>query len=374
MDSAIRDLFPVTQRYTYLNHASVGALPRPVTQAMAHYLDEQSSRGSEALIDWDRDLERIRRAAARFLGAQRDEVIFTGSISHGLNIVAAGLDWRPGDNLICAETEFTANIYPWTNLRRRGVEVRFAPARDCRIPITEVTALMDHRTRLVAISFVEFCTGYRVDLDALSALCRERQVYLCVDGIQGLGALQFRVDQTPVDFVAAHAAKWMLGPIGAGFLYVRHDLLSRLEPVMTGWRAVVDRDDYFCYDSPLREGGERFEPGSLNAVGLVGMEAAIELLLSIGLDDIEDRILDLTGYLIAGLEAKGCTVTSPVASRRERSGIVCFRHPFVSSDALMEQLQRAAVLVSLRGDVIRVSPHFYNNEADLEHLLDVLPR
>ena len=197
---------------------------------------------------------------------------------------------------------------------------------------------------------------------------------MCVDGIQGLGALQFGVDQTPADFVAAHAAKWMLGPIGAGFLYIRHDLLSQLEPVMTGWRAVVDRDDYFCYDSPLREGGERFEPGSLNAVGLVGMEAAIELLLSIGLDEIEARILALTDLLIAGLEARGCTITSPVTTRRERSGIVCFRHPFIPSAALMEQFQRAGILVSLRGDVIRVSPHFYNDEADLESLLDALPR
>jgi selenocysteine lyase/cysteine desulfurase len=374
MDPALRDLFPVTQRYAYLNHASVGALPKPVIRAMACYLEERSIHGSEALIDWDRDIERIRRAAARFLGAQRDEIIFTGSISHGLNIVAAGLDWRPGDNLICAETEFTANIYPWTNLRRRGVEVRFAPARDHRIPITELSALIDRRTRLVAVSFVEFCSGFRVDLDALSTLCRDQGVYLCVDGIQGLGALRFQVDQTPADVVAAHAAKWMLGPQGAAFLYVQRDLLSRLEPVMTGWRAVVDRDDYFCYDSPLREGGERFEPGSLNAVGLVGMEAAIELLLSIGLAEIEDRVLALTDILIAGLKSRGCTITSPTATRRERSGIVCFRHPAVPSPELMENLKRAEVLVSLRGDVIRVSPHFYNNEADLERLVAVLPR
>jgi selenocysteine lyase/cysteine desulfurase len=373
VDPTTRDLFPVTQRFAYLNHASVGALPRPVTLAMNRFVEERSLRGSEALIEWDHDIERVRRAAARFLGAQPEEIIFTSSISHGLNIVAAGLDWRPGDNLICAETEFTANIYPWTNLRRRGVEVRFVPARDRRILVPELSALMDHRTRLVAISFVEFCTGYRVDLDALSALCRERGVYLCVDGIQGLGALQFQVDHTPADFVAAHAAKWMLGPIGAAFLYVRHDLLSQLEPVMAGWRGVVDRDDYFCYDSPLRDGGERFEPGSLNAVGLVGLEAAIELLLSVGLAEIEERILALTDTLIAGLEARGCILTTPLSTRRERSGIVCFRHPTVPSAVLMEMLKQENVIVSQRGDVIRVSPHFYNNEADLERLLATLP-
>ena len=244
MDLAkIRDLFPVTKQYAYLNHASVGAPPLPVTEAMAHYWTERGQGGSQALVTWDDALERIRQTSARFLGAHRDEIVFTGSISHGLNIVAAGLDWQPGDNLICAETEFPANIYPWTNLRRRGVEVRFAPARENRILVEDVAALMDDRTRLVAVSFVEFGTGYRNDLDAMAQLCHQRGALLCVDGIQGLGALQFDVAQTPVDFCASHAAKWMMGPIGAGFVYIRRDLLMRLDPVMTGWRAVVDRDD-----------------------------------------------------------------------------------------------------------------------------------
>jgi cysteine desulfurase/selenocysteine lyase len=368
-----RDLFPVTRRYAYLNHASVAALPRPVVRAMTHYLDGRGQAGSEALLDGDGRQEEIRQLAARFVGAHCDEIVFTSSVSHGLNIVAAGLDWQPGDNLVCAETEFPANVYPWTNLRRRGVEVRFAPAHGNRILMGDVAALLDDRTRLVAISFVEFGTGYRNDLDALAQVCRGRGVYLCVDGIQALGALQFNLSETPVDFLATHAAKWMLGPIGAGFLYVRRDLLPRLDPVMTGWRAVVDRDDYFCYDSPLRDTAERFEAGSLNVAGLVGMAAAIELLLSVGLDRIEARILALTDHLVAGLRARGCVITTPVAHPRERSGIICFRHPKVDSTALAERLRAADVIISLRGDVIRVSPHFYNTEDDLERLLDVLP-
>jgi selenocysteine lyase/cysteine desulfurase len=370
--SAMRKLFPVTQRFAYLNHASAAALPQPVVEAMTRYLTERGMLGSEALIDWDADSERVRKVAAHFIGAHRDEVVFTSSISHGLNIVAAGLDWEAGDNLICAETEFVANVYPWTNLRRRGVEVRFAPARDNRILVEDVASLMDHRTRLVAISFVEFSTGYRNDLKALASLCHERGAFLCVDGIQGLGALRFSVTETPVDFLAAHAAKWMLGPIGAAFLYVRRDRLPRLDPVMTGWRSVVHRNDYFCYDSPLREGGERFEAGSLNAVGLVGMEAAMEMLLSVGLANIEARILDLNDYLVAGLQAHGCTITTPIAHRSERSGIICFRHPELEPATLAERLRAAEVLVSLRGDVIRVSPHFFSNEEDLDRLLDVL--
>ncbi len=369
----IRDLIPVTRRFAYLNHACVAAPPRPVTEAMTRYLQSCSEGGSEATNGWDQHEERIRQLTASFIEADTDEITFTGSVSQGLNIVAAGIGWKSGDNLICAETEFPANVYPWTNLRRRGVEVRFAKARANRISLEDVAALMDGRTRLVAISFVEFGTGYRNDLEALAALCHERKVYLCVDGIQGLGALQFSVKQTPVDFLATHAAKWMLGPIGAGFLFVRRDLLSLLEPVMSGWRSVVDRDNYFCYDSPLRSTGERFEPGSLNNVGLLGMEAAMDLLLNVGLDKIESRVLGLTDSLIEGLQGSKCVVTSPVANRRERSGIVCFRHPKQASEVLAERLQAAGVVVAQRGDVIRVSPHFYNTQEELERLLDTVP-
>ncbi len=374
MDLAqIRDLFPVTRRYAYLNHASVAAPPQPVVQAMTGYLTERSLSGGEALADWEDRIESVRQATSRFIGAHRDEITFTGSVSHGLNIVAAGMAWQPGDNLICAETEFPANVYPWTNLRRRGVEVRFAPARDNRILVEDVASLMDNCTRLVAVSYVEFGTGYRNDLNALADLCHERGACLCVDGIQGLGALQFSVMQTPVDFLATQAAKWMLGPIGAGFLYVRRDRLPGLDPVMTGWRAVVDRDDYYRYDSPLRATGERFEPGSHNAVGLRGMGASIELLLSVGLDAIEARIMTLTDLLIEGLRESGCIITTPITHRHERSGIVCFQHPSVESAVLAERLRAAGVIISLRGEVIRVSPHFYNSEADLEKLLAVLP-
>ena len=370
----MREQFPVTRRYAYLNHASVAALPLPVTQAMTRYLTERGESGGVTLANWDSDIERVRQACARFVGAHRDEIAFTGSISHGLNIVACGIDWKEGDNLICAETEFTANIYPWTNLKRRGVEVRFAPARQNRILVEDVAALMDGRTRLVAISFVEFQSGYRNDLAALAALCHEEGAYLCVDGIQGLGALQFNVAQTPVDFLAAHAAKWMLGPIGAGFLYVRRELLQVLDPAVAGWRSVVDRDNYFKYDSPLRDCGERYEAGSPNFAGLLGMEAAIELLLSAGIKEIEARILSLTDYLIKGLQETGCTIDTPITDRRERSGIVSFCHQAVDSAELCQRLEAAGVIVSVRGNLIRVSPHFYNTEDELDRLLAVLPQ
>ena len=238
-----RELFPVTHRYAYLNHASSAALPTPVTEAINLYLADRSLKGSDALCTWDDQIEQVRGKCARFIGAHRDEITFTGSVSHGLNIVAAGLDWKPGDNVICAETEFPANVYPWMNLQRRGIEVRMAPAHDNRILVEDIAGLIDSRTRLVAVSYVEFSSGYRNDLDSLAEVCHNRGVYLSVDGIQGLGALQFDVGRTPADFVATQAAKWMLGPIGAGFLYVRRERQAELEPVISGWRSVVHRAD-----------------------------------------------------------------------------------------------------------------------------------
>jgi cysteine desulfurase/selenocysteine lyase len=251
--------------------------------------------------------------------------------------------------------------------------VRLAPARDNRILVKDIAALLDERTRLVALSFVEFGTGFRNDLRAIGQLCRERGVYFCVDGIQGLGALDLKVTQSSIDFLATGAAKWLMGPIGAGFLYCRRALIEKLVPIRVGWWGVVDRDDFFRYDSPLREDARRFEEGSLNFLGIHGLGASLELLLEVGISQIEERVLSLTDYLIVGLQERGYNITTPIASPQERSGIVCFSHPQHALDDLEQRLRKAKVIISKRGQVIRVSPHFYNDETDIDQLLDALP-
>jgi cysteine desulfurase/selenocysteine lyase len=368
-----RPLFPITEESAYLNHASIAPYSVPVTRAMDDFIAERHQRGGLDFQKWADRLEEVRELAAQLIAADPEEIAFTSNTSHGLNIVASGIDWRGGDNLIGAETEFPANVYPWLNLQRLGVEVRFAPVRDNRILVEDIANLVDERTRLVALSFVEFATGFRNDLRTIGQLCRERGIYFCVDGIQGLGALDLKATQSPIDFLATGGPKWLMGPIGAGFLYCRRALIEKLTPTRVGWWSVVDRDDFFCYDSPLREDARRFEEGSPNFLGIHGLGASLELLLEVGIPQIEERVLGLTDYLIAGLQERGYHIPTPIASPQERSGIVCFNHPHHAIDDLEQRLSKAKVIISRRGQVIRVSPHFYNDETDIDRLLDALP-
>jgi cysteine desulfurase/selenocysteine lyase len=368
-----RPLFPVTEEYAYLNHASIAPYSVPVARAMDDFITRRHRRGWLDAPKWKDRLDKVRGLIAQLIAAAPEEITFTTNTSHGLNIVASSIGWQEGDNLIGAETEFPANVYPWLNLQRLGVEVRLAPARDNRILVEDIAALMDERTRLVALSFVEFATGFRNDLRAIGQLCRERGIYFCVDGIQGLGALDLNVTQSSIDFLAAGSPKWLMGPIGAGFLYCRRALIEKLIPIRVGWWGVVDYDDFFRYDSPLRDDARRFEEGSPNFLGLHGLGASLELLLEVGIPRIEERVLGLTDYLIAGLQERGYHIPTPIASPQERSGIVCFNHPHHALDDLEQRLSKANVILSKRGQVIRVSPHFYNDETDIDQLLNALP-
>ncbi len=371
--SDVRDLFPITQTHAFLNHAAVAPFSRPVAEAMQQSIAWRLNLAPLAADEEAWATTHARRSAARLVGADEAEICLTRNTSHGLNIVAAGLPWRPGDNVVTAQTEFPANVYPWKNLARKGVTVRFAPARDNRVLVDDVAALMDDRTRLVAISFVEFATGYRNDLVALADLCHARGALLCVDGIQGVGALPLDVGQVPLDFLAIGGPKWLMGPIGTGFLYVRRQHIPTLDMAMAGWMGTTDIHEHFRYDLPWRDDARRFEEGSLNVVGAAGLDAAIKLLLSVGIETIEERIMALTDRLIEGLRERGYQVITPIAHRHERSGIISFQHSRHDPAQLEQRLTEANVVISRRGAFIRASPHFYNDEEDIDRLLLALP-
>jgi selenocysteine lyase/cysteine desulfurase len=368
-----RAYFPTTQTHAYLNHAGIAPFSKPVAETMQDIITWRLDLGARRDIEEDWPTNHLRRSAARLIGADEAEICLTRNTSHGLNIIATGLPWRPGDNLITAETEFPANVYPWKNLERKGVTLRFAPARHNRILVDDVAAMIDERTRLVAISFVEFATGFRNDLLALADLCQSRDVLLCVDGIQGLGALALDVGQVPLDFLSTGGAKWLMGPVGTGFLYVRRPHIPRLDLTVAGWMGITDIHQHFRYDLPWRDDAGRYEEGSHNLVGAAGLNAAIELLLSVGLDVVEARIAVLTERLIEGLRGRGYQIITPVAKVSERSGIVSFQHQQHDPAQLEQRLAEADVVISRRGAFIRVSPHFYNNEDDIDRLLAALP-
>jgi len=370
--TAYRRYFPITQRYAFLNHASVAPLSTRVQEAMQRLIGARVT-GGDLSKDGETLVVHLREMCAELVGGEPEEIALTRNTSHGLNIAANGILWRPGDNLITAQTEFPANVYPWTNLSRRGVEVRFAPAPDNRILVEDIEKLMDERTRLVALSFVEFYTGYRNDLTAVGQICDDRGILFSVDAIQGLGALPLDARVAKLDFLSSGAAKWLMGPIGTGFFWCRKEFAAHLIPAVAGWRGVVDTDDYFRYDSPLRSDARRFEEGSPNVAGIWGFEASLALLMEVGIPRIEARIMALTDYLIAGLQDRDYPIISPIASRSERSGIITFLPKSGSAEELHQNITEANVVVSQRGPGIRVSPHFYNTEEDIDRLLDVLP-
>jgi len=359
--------FPVARHWAYFDHAAVAPLPRRAGAVVRAWTEEQERDG---VVGWparEQRLEAIRDRVARLLNADRDEIAFISSTTHGIGLIAEGYPWRPGDNVVTAAEEYPSNIYPWMNLAGRGVDLRLVPSREGRIWLEDLTAAIDGRTRVLAISHVEFASGFRNDLDALAELCHARGVALFVDAIQGLGPLRIDVRRTPLDFLAADGHKWLLGPEGAGLLYVRRDWIDRLRPIGVGWHSVVG-----SYNSPrnefqLKRSAQRWEGGSFNMPGLLGFGASLELFLELGPEAVSRRILDRAEAVRELARAAGWTVRgSP--RERDRSAIVVLECADVDPDAAARELRRQGVVVSCRRGRLRVSPHLYNNHQDLDRL------
>ncbi|HSV64073.1 MAG TPA: aminotransferase class V-fold PLP-dependent enzyme [Chthoniobacterales bacterium] len=369
-----RHEFPVCARKIYCAHAADAPLPRRVADAMK----ESIGRASIDSRQYEQELERIaqtRALVARLLGAETEEIAFTGPTASGLNTVANGLDWKPGDEVVCYLDDYPANVYPWLALERNGVKpVLLETTSIGEITPEIVERALTKRTKLVALASASYCSGFRIDLEAIGALCAERGVLFSVDAIQTLGI--FPVSLKHVDFLSAGAQKWMLGPSGAGILYIkksRHDLLR--PPIIGGWN-VVSPNFIAQREVQFESGGRKFEPGAYTHSVLAGLRAAVEILLETGANEISARIQQLNGSLRDRLAPAGFEFLSP-NERKNQSGILTFRHPRVPSDALWEAAMKNDIVISLRFDRanrswLRVSPHFYNSEAEIEKIADVL--
>jgi len=313
----------------------------------------------------------VRGRAATLLGARAEEIAFVKNTTEGLGIVAQGLDWRPGDRVLTCDLEYPSNVYPWWALRERGVETVMLPGRDGRLPLETVeAALADPAVRLLAISSVEFGSGARNDLAALGALCRERGVLLCVDAIQSLGVLPLDVAALGIDFLSADGHKWLCSVEGCGVFYCRAALQDRLAPRIVGWRSVADNHDFDTYQTALQPSAVRYEEGTPNTGGIFALGAAIDLTLELGVERIAERVLELTEGLVEGLGARGATVVSPRGP--EASGIVSFRWRDEPPKRTVACLRAKRMMLAARRGCVRASPHFYNDEAELEALLEAL--
>jgi cysteine desulfurase/selenocysteine lyase len=369
-----RGLFPITRELVHLNHAGVSPVSTRVTEAMTQFLDLSARTGTLHYSEMEARAEEARRKFARLIGAQVEEIAFVKNTSEGLSRVANGLPFRPGDRIVTTNLEYPSNVYPWWHLHRRGIETVMVNHRDGRIPLSHLEAALEAPTRLLAISSVEFGNGLRNDLEALGRMCRERDVWFCVDAIQSLGVLELDVERCGIDFLSADGHKWLLSVEGVGGFYVSRRVLAKLDPVNVGWRSVVNRGDYFNYDLRFPETAVKFEEGSLNLCSLWGFDAALGLILEVGVPRIARRVMALLDQLVARLSERGYPITSPMEPP-ERSGIVTFRAPEGGEDAhsLVRRLREAGFITVERAGSVRVSPHFYNEEDEIERFVKALP-
>lgn len=373
MNSEIRTLFPVTGNYVYMNHAAVAPLSTRARDAMAGLIEDVALNGLANFRDWYDVYERVRSSAARLVNAKPHEIAFMRNTSDAISTVANGVEWREGDNVVTCNVEFPGNMYAWMRISsERGVGLRMANECDGRIDADELLSLIDNRTRVVALSWVQFGSGFRSDLARIGRFCRERNVLFVVDAIQGLGGLRLDVERDYVDVFAADSHKYLLGPEGIALLYVSEQALPRIKPTVVGWMSVKDPENYLDYKLDYREGAARFECGTLNTAGVYGLGAAINLFLEIGPERIENYLLALTGYLAEKLESKGYRVISST-SPGENSGIVTCIHPAHTPVSLYQILLEKHIMVAPRVGRLRISPHFYNTREEVDVLIDTLP-
>lgn len=366
--------FPVTKNKIFLGHAGVCPLPRRVAQAMNDCANEATLGDQEEFVM--RRLDDTRQTAARLLHCQADEVAIVGPTSLGLSLVAAGLSFRKDDNILIYHDDYPSNVYPWMALAERGVKVRLLNTRGLGVIRTiDVMGQVDEDTRLVALASSHFISGHRIEHDAIGKFLRERNILFCLDAIQTLGAFPTTVEH--VDFLAADAHKWLLGPCGAGVLYVKKDLHDKLNPPIYGWHNVRCPNFVAQEQIEFRSGAKKFEAGTHNLVGLVGLLAAMELALEIGVENIAAELLRKRNWLVSALQEKGGTVLNPAPKPENASGITSFFAPGKNLAALNDKLSEAGVVASLRTDrqgqdYLRFSPHFYNTDAELHRVLALL--
>lgn len=376
LSKSLRKQMPIVERFAYFDHAAVAPLPAPSAAAIADFAVEASQFGDTVWLQWSSRVEQLRSGIAELLGAAREEIALVPNTTLGIGLVAEGWRWQPGDSVVVPANEFPSNLVPWRQLARRGVDVREVTVPESgRIELEAILDAVDATTRLVSLSWVGFASGWRIDVARFCEAIHRRGALVFLDAIQGLGAFPLNVMDTGVDFLAADGHKWMLGPEGAGLLFVRADHLERLDPLMTGWHSLDERHAFDPAGTKFKGTAGRFEGGSANVVGLLGLERSVRLLLDHRAHEpasgFADAILANVAEIEEGLRSAGCEVFVPEADEH-RSGILSLRWPDADLTAVRKFCLARGIATSVRAGRLRVSTHAYNNSDDTQRLLDAI--
>ena len=366
-ESPVRRLFPSAESSLHLDHAGVSPISTRVDDSCRRFLAESVDCLPRRYPYWELRAEEVRAACARLAGAEPRQVACVKNTSEALSFVAAGFAWREGDVVLTVEEEFPSNVYPWWDLRRRGVECRSVPSRAVMGDLDGFVEALDARVRMVAVSAIAYATGDRRPLAELAQLCRDRDVFLVVDAIQALGAVSLDLGREGLDCVAADGHKWICAPEGTGFMAVSDRLLDRLRPIELGWKSVVASDQFYPYRFHVRSDAAKLEAGSLNLLGIHGLGAAVDLILEVGMPTIERRIGDLTDTFAQRLQRRGRPLLGARGAGRSAvcTGILTFE-PAGDPERLRQELWARGIVCKTRMGGLRLSPHHYQDGRDVD--------
>jgi cysteine desulfurase/selenocysteine lyase len=366
----IRSEFPVTSKYAYFDHAAVGPLPTRVLDATKRVVQEKSE-GDVYWESWEESAEATRKAIAELVRAREEEIALTTSTSEGLAIVANGLSYEKDQNIVTCDMEFASNLFPWQALTKRyGLELRTVRNQEATLRMEDFSDLIDRKTKLVAVSYVQYSNGFRTDLAELSKIAHENGACVVTDAVQAVGQMPINVTNLGVDFLASSGYKWLLSPISTGFLYVKRDLFDELWPTIVGYRSDENPMDFSYRNLQPAQTARRYEAGQLNFPGFAGMKEAIGLLQEVGLENVWNRIRSHIDMLRNGIGKSSTFQIRSSMDEKARSGILnlACQNP----DSIAELLFKRGIVISVRGGGLRVSPHFYNTEEEISRLLSEL--
>ena len=367
----VREQFPITRRWVFLNHAAESPLPAPVADAVRKYADESSSSGSVS-EEWN---DGGKPFFARLIGARAEEIAFVENTSVGLNIAANSFRYPPDSKVVTTDLEYPSVVYPWLR-KASGIKVHYVKSANGRISLDDMEKAVDDKTAVVAVSHVSYVNGFRHNLRVLSEIAHEHGAYLIVDAIQSVGTMPIDVRTDDVDFLSCACYKWLLSPPGAAYLYVKDELIEKLEPPFVGSASVDQKifetaDFWDIWNLKLSKTASRFEVGTPSRISFAGARAAMKMLLDYGLENVRNRIIGLTNHLIDSVKDLGLELQTPLGEQC-RSGIVNFK--IAKAPKVEQKLKSKKIIVSARNHGIRVSPHYYNTEEEIDKLVKEVKR
>jgi cysteine desulfurase/selenocysteine lyase len=367
------DFFPHTKTGTiYFNHAATGPLSTFVTNKLNEYLKERSLEKIDNFPKVKDYVKSTKEDLGKYLNCSPDRIAYTDNTTNGINILASGINWSKGDRILLNDIEFPANVYPFLNLQKDGVIIDFVKSHDGIVSADDIISNIRPDTKLVSISFVQFLTGYRADLEKIGEYSKEKGIIFCVDAIQGLGALRLDVKKCKVDFLSCGTQKWMLGLQGFAFIYLTEDLQDKLQPKYAGWLSVENAWDFLHYELIALRSAERFQYGTISHIGVFAFRGALDFFQSFRWEDIEKQTIEVASYLSNQLEEIGIKTFLAGCSKENLSGIVSFKHN--ESQKVYDYLTSNQISCAVREGVIRLSPHFYNTFEECDKLIGILKK